>query len=172
MAFRDLTDVLGATSPKVLPIRGASVEFPGAISAWAGQMLLAIRRMAAQQVEEGGSDASTARVVLDAGLITEQDGLRLEGELLGDGAQALDDLGVFGDGRQRVISTLMTWHLSGQEAAEVVWEGKAPTPNRATKRRTAGSSSRTGGTARASSRTGAGASSEPRKRATRRGTSG
>jgi len=170
--FRDLTDILGTTPPRALPIGGQVVEFPGVISAWAGQMLLSIRRAAAQEVEAGGDAEQGAQAVLAADLVSDQDGLRLERELLGDGLEVLDDLAVFGDARQRVISTLMTWHLSGQEAAEMVWEGKGPTPNRATKRATAGRSSKTAGTAKAQSRAVGGASSAGRKPAVRRGTNG
>lgn len=171
MAFRDLTDVLGATRAKVLPIHGREVAFPGTISAWAGQLLLAIRRATEESAAAGSSQVDTATLVMSSGLATEQDALQLERELLGDGAAVLDELGVIGDARVRVVGTLTVWHLSGQEAAELAWEGKAQDPpNRATRRRTAGSSSPTAGTARARSKAGAGASSGRRTTA-RRGTS-
>jgi hypothetical protein len=158
MAFRDLTDVLGVSTPKVLPIRGRSVEFPGTISAWAGTLLLALRRAAAESIESGDVDPSdVAGLVLSTGAATEMDALRLERELLGDAGDVLDELGVMGEGRQHIIGTLTVWHLSGEEAATACWEGKAPVqPNRAKRRTTAGRSSKTAGVAGAVSRTAAG----------------
>lgn len=168
MAFRDLTDVLGATRTKELPIHGRKVAFPGTVSAWAGQLLMAIRHAAEESAAAGSPDADPVDLVLASGAATEADALELERELFGDGAAVLDELGVIGEARAHVASTLVAWHLGGEEAALRAWEagpkGKAPAPNRATRRRMAGSSSKTGGTAKASSRTAAGDS--PARRAT------
>lgn len=157
MAFRDLTDVLGVTPPKTLPICGVLVEFPATISARSGQMLLAVAASA-----RSSADATPDEVASRLHL-TDEDGERLEAELLGDGAQALDDLGVIGDRRQHVVQTLIAWHLRGQEAAEAVWHGagKATAPKDSKPR--GGRASKTVGGARGRSKAGAGASSAPRK---------
>lgn len=168
MAFRDLTDVLGVTPDKVLPIEGHDVAFPARISAWAGTMLLAIQEAALRKAESGVDPSSIDLDDLVTELaMQENDALDLEREILGDGAEQLAALGVIGEARQHVINTLMAWHLRGREAAEAVWdppEGKAPALNRATRRATAGRSSTTGGTARGRSRTAGGASSAAPKR--------
>ena len=158
MAFRDLTDVLGVSTPKRLPICGREVEFPSTISAWAGQLLLAIRHAAAEAAAAGSPASDMTELAMSGVAASEEDALRLERELLGDGGAVLDEMGVLGDARMRVVSTLIVWHLSGIEAAEVAWEGKAPTPNREA-RREVGRASRTAGSAKARSRTAAGASS-------------
>lgn len=143
MAFRDLADVLDVPSPKILPINGTMVEFPGRISAASGALLILMR----QKAVAGELDA--AADLADTGLITDARALELEAELLGDGVQQLDELGVFGDGRARVVQTLMAWHMSGQEAAEAVWEGKAQAPRQVgtkSSRPRAGRGSRTAAT--------------------------
>ncbi len=137
MTFRDLADVIGIRK-KELPIHGQIVSFPGTISARSGLLLQVIQ----QQVATIGEQADAAAVIEASGM-TDEDALKLEAELLGDGAEALDRLGVLGEARQHVVGTLATWHMSGPEAAEAVWEGKAQpsAENRATRRRTAGQSS-------------------------------
>lgn len=122
MAWADLTDVLGTTPPKQIPIHARMVDFPARISAWAGMTLLAIQRAA-----ETGADAETT---LERSGVTEDTATRLQNELLGSGAAVLDELGVIGDARNHVIQTLTVWHLHGEEAAARVWAspGKAPSP--------------------------------------------
>lgn len=170
--WRDLADVVGLDAPKVLPIMGKEVAFPGRISAWAGGTLLAITAAA----EAGATDPDEITETVG---ITEADAVELEAEILGDdGAAALDAAGVIGTARRHVVNTLMAWHISGEEAAREAWEagGKAPRPNRAARRATAGRSS--AGTSKGTkgsgvSRAASGASSARRTGAgTRRGSSG
>lgn len=132
MGFADLTDVLGVTPPKVLPVRGRNVNFPGVISARAGMLLLTIQRAAASGEP---AELVTAR-------LSNSDAMFLEYELLGDGAEILDNLGVMGDARQHIMTTLAVWHLSGEDAAEAAWSGK-PQPPRGDSKRKGGRRSKT-----------------------------
>jgi hypothetical protein len=167
--FDDLVDVLGITPAKVLPIHGQQVAFPGRVSARTGMLLLAISRAAAAR---GGERSDVEGAVAALGL-TDADAAELEADILGPSAAVLDDLGVIGDARQHVMGTLVAWHLGGQEAAEQAWaagagSGKAQAPSsRATRRATAGRSSKTDGRAVAPSRAAAGGSSAARRRATK-----
>ena len=162
MGFTDLQDVLGTTPAKVLPIMGRQVAFPGRVSARTGMLLLSLQRDA---VANGSVDAS-----IEALGLTDADAEEFEVEILGESRAVLDELGVIGEPRQLVIGTLVAWHLGGEQAAVEVWEagvgGKAGAPsNRATRRRTAGSSSKTAGTGAARSRAGAGAPTARRRAA-------
>ncbi len=169
MPFEDLVDVLGITPAKVLPIAGRQVAFPGRVSARTGMLLLAIQRDA---VARGGEQRDVDETVAALGL-TDDDAEALEAELFGESRAVLDELGVIGEARQLVMGTLVAWHLGGQEAAEKTWAagaggGKAQAPsNRATRRTTAGRSSKTAGKAAGPSRTAAGAASAGRRRGTR-----
>lgn len=165
MAFRDLTDVLGATPAKVLPIHGKMIEFPGRVSARAGMLLLAIQRAAQEQQAELGEILPDQVVVAAVGLDgADEAGKYLEAEMLGDSRGELDALGVVGVERDRILATLTVWHLSGQDAAEAVWEGKDPAP-KASKPK-AGRASKMAGGAGVRSRAAGGASSGSRSRRT------
>lgn len=155
MTFRDLTEVLGS-EPKVLPIRGTDVEFPGRISARTGTLLLKL-----QEEVEAGNDVVDDLVA--SGIITAEDAIEIEDDLLGDGRRVLDEMGVVGQMRQRVVETLTAWHLGGEEAAIGVWEGKALNREQ---RRKVGKNSRAVGKDSARSRTGNGASSASLSRST------
>jgi hypothetical protein len=166
MGFDDLADVLGITPAKVLPIGGRQVAFPGRVSARTGMLLLSLQRDALAR--DGDVEAT-----IEALGLTDEDGEELEREIFGEAAAVLDELGVIGEARQLVMGTLVAWHLGGVEAAEKTWAagvgGKAQTPgtsNRATRRKTAGRSSKTAPTAAARSRAGSGASSAKPRRAT------
>jgi hypothetical protein len=182
VAFRDLTDVLGVTPPKTLPIHGEQVSFPARVSARTGMLLLTLQHRAS--AGEGVKD------VVDSLALDDDAAAELERDLLGEaGARRLDELGVIGDARAHVMGTLIAWHLGGEEAASATWEagpvttqGKAAAAsNRATRRRTAGQSSKAAGTAAARSKgtstsapTSGGASSDRRTTkatASRRGSS-
>lgn len=182
MAFRDLTDVLGVTPPKTLPIHGEQVEFPARVSARTGMLLLTLQHRA-----DAGEDVES---VVDSLGLDDAAAVELERDLLGeDGLRRLDALGVIGDARAHVVGTLIAWHMRGEAAAVATWEagpvttaGKdAAASNRATRRKTAGRSSKTAGAAAArstagssSARTSGGASSGRRTAkapATRRGSS-
>lgn len=142
MAFRDLQDVYLPT-PKVLPIHGEEIEFPGRISADAGMTMLAIRSAMLEQVGTEGTEeeyASAALTEVTAGQVA-----ALEAEILGDAAADLDRLGVFGAARQHVVSTLVAWHMAGEEVAVATWEGKARPAPPTTSARRAGSARRTAG---------------------------
>lgn len=151
MGFRDLTEVMGVREPKVLPVKGRMIEFPGTVSARCGQvMLMMVRAGQAADSEEDGL-AAVAELIR-TGEIDPDDASRLEREVIGPEAMTeLLELEVSQDELTRIVSTLTVWHLAGQEAAEAAWEGKAPAParavRRATSRRTAGSSSSKDGSA-------------------------
>lgn len=160
MPFQPLDEILPADGEerKVLPLSaGLEVAFPARIDARAGKILLHLQR------------SMSAAGTVDLSSLTEDDGHHLERALLGpDGMATLDEHGLLGDRRMRVMSTLLVWHLYGRDAAEAAWSGKAAPPaNRVTRRRTGGSRSVTAGTGAARSRTGSGAASgTPAKRAT------
>jgi len=159
MAWTDLADLHGISPDIELPVHGQVVTFPGRISAWAGSLLLTIR--AATLGQEGDAQEIGERVIEKLN-ISERDVIALESELLGDGDARLAALGVTGMERQHIVNTLTMWHMSGQEAARSVWEagGKDPArPNRATRRKTGGSSSTKGGKGAAHSREGSGVKS-------------
>lgn len=146
MGFRDLAEVAGVREPKVLPILGEDVAFPGTVSAEIGARMMLIYR-AGQAVMASPETAEAEIEAITANGLTQASVDEMEAALLGDGAEALDRLQVWGAARNRVISTLTVWHIVGQEAAEAVWEGKAPTgagpapANRAARRATGGRSS-------------------------------
>lgn len=169
MPFEDLVDVLGITPAKVLPIAGQQVAFPGRVNARTGMLLLAIQRDA---ITRGDGQRGLEETISALGL-TDADAEQLEVELFGESRHLLDELGVIGEARQLVMGTLVAWHLGGQAAAEETWAkgagaGKAPAPsNRATRRATAGRSSKTAGKGAAPSKAGTGAASAARRRATK-----
>ncbi len=163
MGFRDLSDVLETPDRKVLPINGEDVEFPRTVSAKVGAMLLTL--YSSLEASEG-LDPGT---YLESLGWSEDDAAEIELGVLGkDGAATLDRLGVLGPGRMRVMSTLVFWHLLGTEAAELVWEGKAPAPANRETRRAAGRSPKTAGGGGPRTGTAAGGSSA-RPRTTRAG---
>lgn len=166
MAFRDLQEVAGNSTPKVLPINGQRVEFPGLVSARVGTLLLAALAAGVEVAEaQGSADEQAAAIsaaMEDQGL-SEADMQLIEDEMIGTEARAqLSDLGIWGRQLNFITSTLMVWHVMGQEMAEAFWDkgpdqaaGKAPAAvaaNRETRRRKAGSSSKGAGSAATRSR--------------------
>jgi hypothetical protein len=150
MGWTDLADLHGITPDIELPIHGEVIKFPGRISAWAGSLLMTIRAAILDQEGEPGDIGERVVESLD---LSGEDVAAMERELLGDGADDLERLGVTGRERQHVVNTLTVWHLSGEEAAHAAWEGqgKAPArPNRAARR--SGRTSATGGKGAANSR--------------------
>jgi hypothetical protein len=163
MGFRDLSEVVEGLEPKELPINGELVRFPASVSAKVGVMLANVYEAVVDPdldpLDPNLEDDLTRRLGW-----SDEDAQEVERELLGpEGIAKLDQLGVVGAARTRVISTLVFWHIGGQEVAEAVWEGKAQAPNRETRRRTAGSGSMTGGGA--ASRTGTGGTGKSGKKA-------
>lgn len=159
MSFRDLSEVLEPPDPKVLPVNGTMVEFPRSISAKVGAMCVTL--VNSMEVAQGMSVDD----FLGSLGWSQDEADELEAGLLGpDGLAKLNELGVIGEGRMRVLATLLFWHLAGQEAAEVVWEGKALSqPNRET-RRAAGRSQKTAGGAARRTGAAAGGNSSRQKR--------
>lgn len=155
MAFKDLAETIDVREPIRLPIMGQLVEFPGTISARAGMILLAIMGAAQKTQADQDTDDVTSAILTENG-IPQEDADYLEAQMLGDVAERLDELVEYNVRRRAVVTnTLLVWHSSGPEAAEVFWNaggdlGKA-LPNRAT-RRAAGRSSTTGGGAPARSK--------------------
>jgi hypothetical protein len=165
MGFRDLSEVVEGLEPKELPINGELVRFPASVSAKVGVMLANVYEAVVDPTLDptapGLEEDLTRRLGWSDG-----DAQEVERELLGEeGLARLDQLGVIGPARTRVISTLVFWHIGGQEVAEAVWEGKAQAPNRETRRRTAGSDSMTGGGAGSRTATGGTGKSGARKKA-------
>lgn len=133
MAFRDLDEFL-VVEPIVLPIRGKAYAFPGSVSArtWLrlqriNEKMTAVR--AGQDVDPDDEVASD---------VDEQD---MMAEMMGDVQDEMIDDGLTSAHIKAVFYTLIAFHLSGQAAAEAVWEaqgageleGKA-SPNRAERR--------------------------------------
>ncbi len=163
MAFRDLSEIVKGAEPKALPINGELVEFPANVSAKVGVMLSSVF----DAVQDPDVDVADQEALNDYLGWSDEDAAEMELELLGpDGADTLSDLGVIGEARMRVIATLVFWHIAGQDVAEAVWEGKAPAPNRATRRAAAGRSPRTAGGAGSRTAT-AGSGSSVRRKTTR-----
>jgi hypothetical protein len=159
MAFRDLSEVLEPPDPKVLPINGVPVEFPRSISAKVGAMCVTLVNSM-----EAAQGMSVDEFLGSLGW-SDEDADELERGLLGDdGLAKLNDLGVLGEARMRVIATLLFWHLAGQEAAEVVWEGKAPAqPNREQRRAAGRARTTAGGGAPRTGAAAGGKSSRPKR---------
>jgi hypothetical protein len=165
MGFRDLSEVVEGLEPKELPINGELVRFPASVSAKVGVMLANVYEAVVDPdldpLAPDLEDDLTRRLGWSEG-----DALEVERELLGaEGLAKLDQLGVVGPARTRVISTLVFWHIGGQEVAEAVWEGKAQAPNREARRKMAGSGSKMGGGAGSRTATGGTGKSGARKKA-------
>lgn len=130
-----------APEPKRLPINGKLYEFPARVSAETGRLLLLVWRTG----REGGDvEGALRRAAVD-----DEHALDMQDELLGE---AFDELVM--DGRSgaipRVMTTLTTWHLFGQAAAEQVWNAAADpqtAPNRQARRGGATSTRAPGSTA-------------------------
>jgi hypothetical protein len=172
--MRDLSELTSIRAPKVLPLYGNDIEFPGTVNAHVGTLLVQIleaSRVAAGQLEDGATPDNPVDALLASGTMSPADAEEIEAALLGDAASVLTDLELTPSERSHVTTTLMLWHMIGTEAAEAFWEGKAlapqPAPNRETRRRTAGQSSKAVGSVPARSKVQrstarpAGASSSP-----------
>ena len=126
MAFKDLADALDV-EPLVLPIRGREYACPGSISAktwlWM-QYIMAIAR---------GEDVEPKDEAL-----TDQEQANILNEMLGDAKQQMLDDGLTSAEMEHVERTLWTYHANNRNRAlaESVWNslGKAPAPNRASRR--------------------------------------
>lgn len=168
--LRDLSELTGIRAPKVLPLYGNDIEFPGTVNAHVGTLLILILEAAKRTAGTEDPGDPVAELLAD-GRLTLADTDEIERALLGDTASTLTDLELSPAELQHVTTTLMIWHMIGEEAAEAFWEGKAlappAAPNRETRRRTAGQSSKAVGSAPARSRVRrspvppAGASSSP-----------
>jgi hypothetical protein len=130
MAFRDLDEFL-VVKPVVLPIHGKDYAFPGEISA---RSWLRLQRLTERlQAQSNGDGLDPNEVMLN-----DREEEELSNELFGG-----VDEEMVADGRtstqiKAVFYTLVAYHISGQEAAEAVWEaqGEAPSPNRKQRRAT------------------------------------
>ncbi len=127
MAFRDLGDFL-VVEPVVLPIRGKEYSFPGEISARAWLRLQRLSELLQAAKQDGFVASDTA--------VDDEEEADLMGEMLGGVENQMMDDGCTSQEIKAVFYTLIAYHLSGVEAAEVVWNsaGETPAPNRAARR--------------------------------------
>jgi hypothetical protein len=134
MTFRDLDEFL-VVSPKVLTIRGTRYEFPGEVSGriWLQLQSISNAMQQAQRAALAGREFDPDQEALsdtnEAEMMREMFG-GVEEQMVADGCSSVELTAVF--------RTLLAWHLSGEEAAEAVWnaQGEAPAPNREERRST------------------------------------
>lgn len=123
MAFRDLDEFL-TVKPLVLPIGGKEYAFPGDVG---GASWLLLQRVG--QRMRYGEDP-------DAVAMTNAEETALKAEMFGAARDEMIADGCTSTHMQAVFQTLLAFHLSGRDTAEMVWnaQGEAPAPNRAARR--------------------------------------
>jgi hypothetical protein len=134
MAFRDLDEFL-VVPPLVLPIRGKRYEFPGAISARSWLLL--------QRVSNRIGDASAP----EDEVLSEAEELELRAEMFGGIEPQMIEDGLSTEHIRVTFYTLLAFHLSGRDAAELYWnaQGEAPASSRTTRRQETTKSTRSRG---------------------------
>jgi hypothetical protein len=132
MSFRDLDEFL-VVEPLVLPIRGKEYSFPGSVSArvWLQLQSMSEQMQLQQDAARRGEDYAP-----DNELVNDTDEAAMRAEMFGDAEQEMVDDGLSSAHIKAVFFTLIAFHLSGREAAEVVWDaqGGSAAPNRAQRR--------------------------------------
>ena len=136
MAFRDLDEFL-VVKPIVLPIRGRDYAFPGSVSArvWLQLQSLLEQMQGAARAQAAGEDYDP-----DEEALSDVDEAAMMHEMLGGVQDEMVADGLTSAHIRAAFYTLIAWHLSGQEAAEAVWNaqgdvGKVAAPNRAARRK-------------------------------------
>lgn len=142
-AFRSEVD----GDPLVLPIRGTEYAFSKSIPMRAGIMLVEAQAIVKSAAAEGREP--------DEQPFTAADEQQLRRDLIGDQWDRLLADGVHAAEVEHVYRTLVTWHLSGEDAARLVWtDGQgndaSPPASSASTARTTSRSSSTRKTSRAS----------------------
>lgn len=136
MAFRDLDEFL-VVEPVVLPIRGRDYAFPGSVSA---RVWLQLQSMSEQMQAASRAAAAGEEFDPDNEVLSDIDEAAMMSEMLGGVQDEMVAAGLSSAHIRAAFYTLIAWHLSGEEAAEAVWNaqgngGKAAAPNRAARRK-------------------------------------
>lgn len=142
MAFKDYDD-FPPPKPIEIPISGKLYIFPGTISARSWLLLQRLNSFQAKVAlaQLRGEDYDPEQEVL-----SDLEFIDVRGEVFGDTEETLVADGVTSGCMQRLFMTLVAYHLSGQEAAERVWnQGERLAPNRAMRRAAAQRSTRARG---------------------------
>jgi len=136
MAFRDLDEFL-VVEPIVLPIRGRKYAFPGSVSArvWLQLQSMSELMQAAARAAAAGEDYEP-----DEEALSDVDEAAMMSEMLGGVQDEMVADGLTSAHIRAAFYTLIAWHLSGEDAAEAVWNaqgngGKATALNRAARRK-------------------------------------
>ena len=137
MGFRDLDEFLVA-EPIVLPIRGKKYSFPGPGDVSA-DLWLRLQKLSNQMQQAQAAVLRGEVYDPDEEVMSDADQEAMMNEMFGGVEQDMIDDGLSSAHIKAVFYTLIAWHLSGEEAAQAVWDaqGEAPAPNRETRRASA-----------------------------------
>jgi hypothetical protein len=131
MAFKNY-DEFPAPKPVRLPMGEKTYSFPGTISAraWVLVEKLASRLQRAKLAEIRGETYDP-----DEEALSDLEYADVRAEVFGDTEREMIEDGLTSDHLKRAFYALVSYHMNGQEAAEVVWnQGGSPAPNRAQRR--------------------------------------
>jgi hypothetical protein len=131
MAFQNY-DEFPAPKPVRIPIGEKVYEFPGTISAMAWLLIekLSTRLQRVKLAELRGEKFDP-----DEEALSDIEYADIRAEVFGDTEREMIEDGLTSDHLKRTFFTLISYHMSGREAAEAMWNrGEAPAPNRAQRR--------------------------------------